>query len=111
MKPKLFFILLFFLSCNNKETIKADKNILSKEKMIALLIEMHLLEASTMQVALTDTLVSPKAYNGYLEIFSKFKTTKQEFEKAIDYYSNYNELMELIMQAVVDSLTIRNSVR
>lgn len=111
MKPYVFFIGMVLLACSKKEINTPDTNVLSRETMIALLIEMHLLEASTMQVAITDTLVSPKAYNGYLQIFSKFKTTKQEFEKAIDYYCQDGEQMEIIMQAVVDSLTIRNSKR
>jgi hypothetical protein len=112
MKPLILLAAIVFLSCNkHTQTTEPAFKTLSQDTVIALLIEMHLLEASSLQVALTDSLVGPKAYQGYLEIFSKYNTTKDEFEKAIDYFSHNQPQMEAIMQAVVDSLTLRNTGR
>jgi hypothetical protein len=109
---KKFFLTITFLflsSCINNET---PKDILAKDKMISLLIDIHLAEAKSS----FSTLQGNDSIYSYFRILKdsimiKHKTDTVEFNKSFNYYVSNPVKMEEIYAAVVDSLSLRETLK
>ncbi len=107
MKKYLFIALLTALlfSCKEpKEPIPA--NVLPMNKMVNILIDIHLIEAnlSTKNLA-KDTGVL--FYNFYeKDLYKKHNTNDSTYNRSFIYYSAHPQLMDQIYEKVVDSLSL-----
>ena len=108
MSFRFLLFLTFFLisSCKNKE----DHNNLyiPKEKMVNILIEIHLLEEKINQ------LNYPKDSSKYIyelfeeEIFKKYDISDEEYRSSYSYYFFDPKQLDEIYQSVIDSLNLHN---
>lgn len=100
---------LFFSACqpNNQEA----KNILSPEKMSSILTDLHLAEAYILESRYRNEDTARVAYTQLeKEVFKKYKTDSLTYAKSYRFYArNVTELNE-IYNAVVDTLSYRESV-
>jgi hypothetical protein len=108
LKKQIIFILLLSLyACNEN----GNSDILSQEKMVGILIRLHIAEAKTSNSYLvSDTL---KIYYKTLEdsIFKHYATDKATFEKSYKQYMQQPSTIEKIYTQVVDSLSLREAIK
>jgi len=96
----LFFVLTFF-TCSNQST---PKGVLPKEKMVPLLVDMHLAEplyAKRFVLGLPD---SSAMQDLYLSFLKKHKVSKKEFESSVFYYGKHPDQYKEIYDEVLERL-------
>lgn len=106
----IFYISILVLalySCGNKAEEKPS-DVLSEEKMVAVLIDMYTLEGEILH----GQLIAGDAYETgtkeYHRLFDKHNTNKEQVEKSIDYYVHHPEIMKKLQIQVLDSLNVRS---
>lgn len=109
---KKLFILIVFLSvfsCDKKDPAMPD-DLLSKESMVNILINIHIAEAA---ISLKD-LPSDSAQVLYKrkkqEIFKEHGVASSRFYKSYQYYISDIKGMDDIYAAVIDSLSLREAI-
>lgn len=103
MKFKIvtLFIILTFFSCIKE---KVPQGILSKEKMVPLLVDLHLTEplyAQRFALGLPDSTALDDLYLSFLK---KHKVSRKQFEKSVFYYGKHPEQYKEIYNKVLDRL-------
>ena len=112
---KLFFMSLFLCgitltSCSKKEE-KIPKNILSKEKMIAVMVDVQMAEASIQNRSLSITDSTKLIAAGYYKnLFEKNKITEQQFRESFLYYSHHLDLLNKIYEEVIYEMSKMQAV-
>ncbi|ADY51493.1 hypothetical protein Pedsa_0921 [Pseudopedobacter saltans DSM 12145] len=100
----LFCLFIFLYACSNDDT---SKNIIAKDKMYNILLDMHLADASLDYASNsqnTDSMLL-NAKTKYNYIFSKYNIDSASFSESLAYYSK-NKPKEIlkVYQNVIDSL-------
>jgi hypothetical protein len=106
----LFFIgtMLLIGSCRKGDVMnQLPSNILSKDQMISLLVDIHLTEAS---LKLNQTNIQPKEKklhysSAYLPVFKKHKTTPVQFDQSMQWYARHIEQLDEIYTEVITRLS------
>lgn len=100
----ILFALLLLLSCSSKKQKVTDEGILTKEAMTAVLVDMHLTDA-TIYTYNADTKseikLSQKCYDSTL--FAKYECNDSIFKNSLEYYTLNSEIKD-IYDDVLDSL-------
>ena len=100
---------LFLLGCSHP-TSKDEKNILPKDKMIHILLDMHLTEANSDPVKLKkDEKEMEKLATEYEKIFKKNGVTSAEFYSTFNYYLSHPAQMDSAYKDLVTEATRRQS--
>ncbi len=109
MYRNLFYIVIYllFTACSGTQEIKIPDNVLSKEKMTQVMINIHLMEAS---MNLTggnpnkiDLAGSSVPLN--IDVLKKNNITKKQFDESFSFYTNNPELLSEIYQNVLNELS------
>lgn len=108
MKSPIWAILLLFLtlSCESK---KKPTYVLSKEKMISVLIDIHLTEgiASALPISYDS---SQTVYTLMeQEVFAKHRVSDSIFKESMRYYLQFPDQMDELYARVIDSLVVKES--
>ncbi|TAG59524.1 MAG: DUF4296 domain-containing protein [Cytophagales bacterium] len=112
MKIKIIYFTLLSLvlfACNNAS--KKPDHIIDEDKMVRLLIEIHICETKSTQSFLygdTSKVVYAKLES---ELFKKMGVTKSNYEDSYQYYMKNLIEFDLMYSRVVDSLSLRESLR
>jgi hypothetical protein len=127
MRYLVGILLLLFVSCGEeKVTEKAPENLLEKEKMVQVLADVHLLEASLnlrspsvirpMKIIPNPNLeplppepVDSKSPLPYYDIFKKHGVTRAQYEETMKWYSAHPEELNLLYDEVIVELTKRQA--
>lgn len=116
---KLMFVsfLLFFivLSCSketasNKDKIITDSSILSKEKMIGVLTDIHFAELAADEKHLQADSAQQLLMEYYSEVFKIHQINSIRFFKSYDYYITRPEKMGEIYQEIAKELTKKSEI-
>ncbi len=101
----LCVLFTFLISCSKKEE-KIPENILSKNKMIQVLVDVHIAEATIQNkyLALNDSTKNIAA-GYYRNLFEKNKITEQQFRESFSYYSHHLDLLNKIYEEVINELS------
>lgn len=95
----LFFTILFIFGCQNS-TVEKPSNLIEKDKMIAILYDVSLLEAIKSQNI--NGGITPKGINEY--IFKKYKIDSIQLVKSNKYYASDIVEYKKMYQKVKDQL-------
>lgn len=108
MKKTIFGLLILLAACVHAPEPPAGT--LGREKMVAILIEIHLAEAEAQQAGFR-TADSTQFYYKHLErkILKRFKTDSTQYHDSYRFYVQNVKEMNEIYAAVVDSLNVRQS--
>lgn len=104
----LSIVLCLVLGCAKAE--KKPKNILDKDIMVKLLVEIHISESKCGQSYLRGD--TSKVLYGRLEtdIFKNMKVSKKSYDTSYSYYAKHLTEFEDIYARVVDSLSLREQL-
>jgi len=102
MKKSIVFGLLFLLTMSCKEKQEASFT-LSEEKMIDVLVDIHLAEAATYNAlgSVKDSLL--KVY--YAQVYQIHEVNKEEIDENLDILMNNPRLADAIYKKVTDKLS------
>lgn len=100
-------LLMLFIACGSAGSDK--KNILSEDKMAAILTDMQLAEsASRLQLMPGEYLDDPLKW--YVEIMQEHGTDTTIFSKSLDYYTSHPDKLEKIYKKVDENLLKQSGV-
>jgi hypothetical protein len=102
---KRFLLILFgifLFACSNSSKVGIPDNVLPKEKMADVLVDVHLMEA-----AMNINASSTDKFNSSLKIdvYKKHKITKQQYENSFEFYTQNPELLGEVYQLVLSNLS------
>jgi len=108
MSFRFLLILTFFLifSCKNRDY--ENDLYLPKDKMINILIEIHLLEEKVNQLNYSEDSLRNIYELFEKEIFEKYDVSDEEYRKSYSYYFFDPKQLDEIYQSVIDSLNVYN---
>jgi hypothetical protein len=109
---KYFLPLLCFLlsACNSDNEVKqVPAGLLSKEKMVSIMIDVHIEESKLMQQNYTPDSGQIAFRNRKEEILKKNGVSQEDFQKSYQYYLENITEMDAIYAVVIDSLSLRES--
>jgi len=101
---------MLLISCGGKKKEISHEGFLPEEKMVTILVDMHLLEGYYGSLNRHDDTVVVNTIAGYDSLYARHGLTKEEFEKNLDHYGREPELMMQIMEKVTDSLNVMEAV-
>ncbi|WKN33457.1 DUF4296 domain-containing protein [Porifericola rhodea] len=103
--------LLVLFSCQQEEAIEKPKGLVSEEKMISFLIDMHMAEAKVSYAKVKDRDSLEIIFRNYEQaLFEKHQIQDSAYYRSYEYYLSDMEKMNEIYSAVVDSLSVLNSI-
>src|SRR6476646_7295037 len=100
----LFSILTLLVSCGSK-TNSVPSRIIPKDKMVDVLVDIHLAEAASDNHGLTKPEINLMMASRYDTIFQKHEITFEQFKSSYDYYMNHPDEFSDIYSEVVNKLT------
>lgn len=105
MKNYLFTIICLLFSCSNYEE-EIPKNILSENKLVSILKEIHLAEA-TFELHKINGMGQAKneLANSYQNIYTEYAISEEDFKTTLEYYSLNPEKLEKIYGKILEDLT------
>jgi hypothetical protein len=102
----LFFLLGILYACGGNQEIETPPpvNLISREKMIQLLIEIHMAEAGVSMMAIDHQRATALYKTYHAEILKKHNIDTAAYRQSYDYYMQKPLEMEYILTIVEDSL-------
>lgn len=111
MKKIYFLLLLITCSCSNSSQMETKELIISEEKFIIMLEEIHIFEAvynleriSDLKSAENNLIIN------YNDLFKKHNVSSSDFEKCMEYYSKNPEKLSQIYSEILENLKNKYSL-
>ncbi len=97
MRKLFVLIVLLCFSCKKPDAIKKPVDLIEKEKMIAVLYDLHMLSAtkSTAKEVIVDNNIDAEKY-----VFAKYKIDSIQLAQSITFYASKPEQMLAIYESV-----------
>jgi hypothetical protein len=110
-KYLILSLFVLILSCKNDSlnTVSKPKNLLTKNQMAEIIVDMHIAEAGLNASNLSlDSLKNMSAgYDSF--IFDKYQIKEEDFEKSYDYYLCVPYELDTVYQNVIELLNAKES--
>jgi len=104
-KIALIFICLLLVSCSEKKAVVIPANIFSKQKMVNVMLDIHLLEASMSLNATSVDKNNPANPASYFDVLKKNNISKKQYDESFEFYSQHPALLNEIYQLVLNDLS------
>lgn len=104
-KLVLVFSCFFIVACSEKKVEQIPANILSKEKMAELLLDVHLLESAISINTISIDKSNPDDPLPTFNVLKKHHVSKQTYDSSFVYYADHPNQLSEIYQEVLDSLS------
>ena len=96
-------LMIILFSCSQKE-VNIPENILKKEELVPVLVDIHLAQTVVGMNQLIDS--TGNGFNDYLiSILEARHVTKVEYENSLAFYSVHPDLLDGIYQEVINELS------
>ena len=106
---KNFFLTALVILCACSTDTSPD-DLIEKDKMVKVMIEIHLLESKVNNVRINPIDSTQAVYNHYENLlFKDLEITQEQYERSFNYYVDNPNEFEKIYNAVVDSLMEREN--
>ena len=100
----IIFLLVLFFSCEKKKEAPIPQNILSQEKMVTLLVDIHIVGAS-LNLNLVPSANIMKKDGTYDNILKRNHINKQQYDESMAFYMNNPELWNKVYEGVLSELS------
>ena len=98
----LLSLLLFIAACDQK---KAPKGIIENKKMVAVLTDVHLVDAYISLIPYNDSVLKQQSSKYYKAIYKKYKISQRDFDKSVKYYSQQPKVLDSMYSQVSANLS------
>lgn len=102
--------LIHFSCSNQQEKIKSPDNLLSKQELIDLIIDVQLLESHYHSMYQRPEIYANALDSATYYVFKKHHTTKQIYKDNLLYWTNQPDSLYLIYEAALDTVNNRINV-
>ncbi|WP_226391041.1 DUF4296 domain-containing protein [Penaeicola halotolerans] len=102
----VFLCTIFLLACKESKT---PKGLVPSDKMVSVLIDIHLLESKLGMLSITRDSAQVLYKELEKEIFQKHQVEEAVYRRSFTYYMEDIQAMDKIYDAVIDSLSDENS--
>jgi hypothetical protein len=99
----LVFIVAAFISCD-KPVIEKPDHLVKEKKMIEMLVDIHLAEATFNQMRYDSIVRNSSSANFYYSVLEKYHIPDSVFEKSYVYYASDPKNFEKMYREVVNKL-------
>lgn len=102
MRKVVYFIVCFLiLACNNSQEPKKPKNLISKDKMVDVLIDLSIISSAkgVNKKVLENKGITPDEY-----VYNRHQIDSTQFSESNIYYSFFVDDYKIILERVQDSL-------
>lgn len=108
---KFFLTALVIVSACSPESNEPE-DLISKEQMITLLTEVHILEAKIKGLKIRPSDSANVVYDHYEKLlFADFNISQDQYERSFNYYVDNTTEFKKIYDAVVDTLMQREKIQ
>ncbi len=97
--------LTVMFACQNKKELQIPENILKKEEIIPVIIDMHIADATLISQQLDNKETRFKGENYYEMVFQKHNITRKQFDESIAFYARHPDFYEKIYDDVIAKLS------
>lgn len=105
---KLFFIfilLAFILVSCDKPVYEKPKNLVKTKQMIDMLIDIHLADATYIEMRRDSVVRKSSSVNFYYSVLEKYQVPDSVFEKSFVYYASNPKKFEKMYREVMNKLS------
>ena len=106
---KYFLVLLLAFACSEDKAEKPD-NLMTKEQMVAFLIESHLAEGNLQVVKIDRDSLEVLFEQMEKELYIKHNIDSAQFMQSYHYYLHQPDQLSGIYDAVIDSLSLKEKM-
>lgn len=99
--PLLFFV---FASCD-KLPIEKPKNLIKEKKMINMLVDIHMAEATYNHMRYDSIMKNNSSVNFYYSVLEKYQVPDSVFEKSFVFYASTPKQFEKMYRKVMNKLS------
>lgn len=100
---------LLVTACQKPEDVPVPDKLIPRDKMISVLIDMHLLEARTEAAALPQDSARALFRQAQKAVYWRYEIDDSTFVQSYRYYAVHDKDLDAIYSAVVDSLALREA--
>ncbi|MDX2002078.1 MAG: DUF4296 domain-containing protein [Chitinophagales bacterium] len=101
----LFLLLLLFAGCQPKPGSDEGKNAITRKKMVAILVDVHLMESRAEGLGIHKDSLKAEYKQAYADIFKKHQVKEQDFKTTFKWYEANPAKLDLLYQDVVAELS------
>lgn len=91
------------VSCSSP-TKNENEHVLPEKTMVGLIKETMLIEAHLNEIRVDQIYIKDSADNYYAEVFERYNTNKEEFDRSMQFYAKQPELIDSMYSLVLDEL-------
>jgi hypothetical protein len=102
--PSIFIFYLFSASCGNGNKVKIPGGILSRDTMVEVITDVHLVQASQRLNIPIDT-ADTSTSNTFNYVWKKHHITEADYKKNLDFYSHNPSILDSIYEKVLNNLS------
>ncbi len=100
----IFCFITVFIACNSKEREAAvPANVLPREKMIEIMVEVNITEAALNLNYLNDSKV--RDTKEYEDVFKRKKVSKEQYDESLKYYTEHPDDLIQMYDEVLNELS------
>ncbi len=103
-KNSIAIILLTLFACNDR-VVSIPDNVLSREKMTSVMVDVQLVEAALSVNQLKGDDAKKTAINYYDSVLKQHNISREEFDVSFKYYAEHPGLLEQIYEDVLNELS------
>lgn len=94
--------LLVLASCSRDREVIVPEDILSRDEMVAIMTDMHIVEGARMGRNMMGDSLGVEVY--FEKIYAKHKVSKEEFDSSFSFYTKHPGTMDKIYEQVIENL-------
>ena len=105
----LFLSMILFFGCIHKKEKNANSNIIPKQEMIQILVDVELAESAIAIHQNRNNNIDIYSNYYYNSIFKKYKISRKKFEESLKYYAKKGDDFNEIFTQVINILSRKQS--
>ena len=98
---KLLFVFTLFISCKDELKVQATPPPVSDSLLIAIMTEMHLVDALSKQRVIEDNRRLDVKYGQYKYVLEKYGVSHADFDTSLVYFSKHPDLFKGIYDSII----------
>ena len=105
----LFLSLITLVSCNTVETEERESQLIPRDSMIMLMVDIHITDAVLIQAVNHRKIQPNQVPFYYTDLLKKHNVSKRRFESSLHYYSDDLEVFNKIYDEIMAELNNRQA--
>ena len=105
----MFSVFLLVMSCSSKKEKDAPDNLLGKENMVKVMMDIQVADAAINLSNYGQGNYPNDKKKLFAEIYAKHKITRKQFEESFSYYVDHPDEFEKIYDDVIEGLSKRQA--